>query len=405
MANHRSLFSTLPYSTGKRTRPTLSSSKPPHIAMLSRISARAYSTAPVKLVSRDATGSLSTISVVVNNAGSKVGKAGVPHLLSKFGFLNNEAKSALRFTREAELLGGVFSSHVTRDAIVLSSQFLKQDLPYFVEALGNAVAKPSFRPHEFTETVLPVAAAESAAAHACPEFVALEALHQQSFRKGLGQPLYYSPVQKASLDDVTEFAASAFTSGNVSIVASGVNEADLAGFVAESAFSSLPAGATSAPATSLYTGSETRIASAGQSVAAFAIPVAKADYAKYEVVAAAAGTSVLVGSAAPLSKIPGADSKLFKYQDAGLFVVSVTGQDAHAVASGIKAAKQAVASLSASDLSAAVKPAELSVALQDSFEFSHNITVSADSAKNFKLGEFNYVAVGNTDVLPYADEL
>ncbi|WPK25653.1 hypothetical protein PUMCH_002978 [Australozyma saopauloensis] len=373
--------------------------------MLSRISARAYSTAPVKLVSRDATGNLSTLSVVVNNAGSKVGKAGVPHLLSKFGFLNNEVKSALRFTREAELLGGAFSSEVTRDAIVLSAQFLKKDLPYFVESLGNAVAKPSFRPHEFTETVKPTALAESAAAHACPEFVALEALHQQSFRKGLGQPLYYSANQSVTFDDVKEFAASAFTAGNVSIVASGVNEADLAEFVAESAFAGLPAGSTSAPAVTTFTGAETRIASSGASVAAFAIPVAKADYAAYEVVAAAAGTSTLVGSAAPLSKIPGADSKLFKYQDAGLFVVSVTGADAHAVASGIKAAKQAVASLSASALSGAVKAAELSVALQDSFEFSHNIKVSADSGKNFKLGPFNYVAVGNTDVLPYADEL
>lgn len=373
--------------------------------MLSRISARAYSTVPVNLVSRDASGSMSTLSVVVNNAGSKVGKAGVPHLLSKFGFLNNESKSALRFTREAELLGGKFSSKITRDAIVLSTQFLKQDLPYFVEALGNAVAKPLFRPHEFTETVLPVAAAKSAAAHSCPEFVAVEALHQQSFRKGLGQPLYYNPAYSVTLDDVTEFAASAFTSGNVSIIASGVNEADLAGFVAESAFADLPAGTTAAPSLNTYTGSETRIASAGKSVAAFAIPVAKADFAKYEVVAAAAGSSVLAGSTTPSSMIPAAGSKLYKYKDAGLFVVSVTGADAHAVASGIKAAKQAVASLSPSVLSGAVKAAELSVALQDSFEFSHNITITKDSAKNFKLGQFNYVAVGNTDVLPYADEL
>lgn len=373
--------------------------------MLSRMSARVYSTAPVKLLTRDAPGNLSTLAVVVNNAGSKVGKAGVPHLLSKFGFLNNGVKSALRFTREAELLGATFASYVTRDAIVLSARFLREDLPFFVQAFGNTVAKPSFRPHEFPETVLPAAIAESEAAHSCPEFVALEALHQQSFRKGLGQPLYYSPALKASLGDVTQHAASAFTSGNIVVVGSGVVEADLANFVADSAFADLPAGVTSTPAVNTFTGFETRIASAGGSVAAFAVPVAKDDYAKYEVVAAAAGTSVLPGLDAPLSKISGASSKLFKYQEAGLFVVSVTGDDAHVVASGIKAAKKAVASLSTSDLSAAVKAAELSVALQDSFEFSHDITVSANSGKNFKLGPFNYVAVGNTDVLPYADEL
>lgn len=373
--------------------------------MLSRVSARAYSSAPVKLVSRDTPGNLSTLAVVVNNAGSKVGKAGVPHLLAKFGFLNTETKSALRFTRESELLGGSFSSTITRDAIVLSTQFLKQDLPYYVEALGNVVAKPAFRPHEFTETVLPVALAEAAEAKADNTFVALEKLHELSFRRGLGNPLLYDALQKATLDDVTEFAATAYAAGNVSIVASGVNEADLASFVSESAFSALPQGSTPAPKTVTKTGVESRVAAAGPSVAAIAVPVAKADFAKYEVLSAAAGTSVLPGLGAPLLQIPGADSRLYKYQDAGLFVVSVSGGDAAVVSAGIKAAKKAVESVSASDLSNATQAAELSVALQETFAFSHQIKIQKDSGKGAKLGAFNYVAVGNIDALPFADEL
>lgn len=371
--------------------------------MLSRAS-RAYSTAPVKLVSRDAAGSLSTLSVKINNSGSKAGKTGVAHLLSKFAFLNTETKSALRFTRESELLGGVFSSHVTRDAIVLNTQFLKQDLPYYVEALANVLAKPLFRPHEFTETVVPVAAAESDVAHADNGFVALQALHELSFRKGLGSPLYFDQASKVTFDDVKEFAAGAYTAGNVSIIASGVNEADLANFVAESAFSALPAGTTAAAPVTTFKGKETRIRAPGASVAAIAVPVSTSDFAKYEVLSAAVGTSVLPGAASPLATIPGADSKLYKYEDAGLFVVSVSG-DAGAVASGIKAAVKAVSSVSASQLTGAVKAAELSVALLESFEYPHNIKISADSAKGAKLGEYNYVAVGNTDVLPYADEL
>lgn len=373
--------------------------------MLSRAAARAYSTAPVKVVSRDAAGNLSTLSVVVANAGSKTGKAGVPHVLSKFGFLNTEAKSALRFTRESELLGGQFSSYVTRDAIVLSTQFLKQDLPYYVEALGNVLAELAFRPHEFVETALPVAAAESAAAAQDNSFVALEALHELTFRRGLGQPLYYSPEQPVTLDDVVSHAANVYKAGNVSVVASGVNEADLSGFIADSAFADLPQGSTSAPKVTTYTGVESRVVSAGVNVAAIAIPVALKDFAKYEVFSAALGTSVLPGQASPLSKIPGADSKLFMYQDAGLFVVSVAGSDAAAVSAGIKAAKKAAEAISASDLTKATKSAELAVALQDSFEFPHNNAVSADSGKGAKLGAFNYVAVGNTDVLPFADEL
>lgn len=372
--------------------------------MLSRVSARAYSTAPVKLVSRDAAGSLSTISAVVSNAGSKSGKAGVSHLLSKYGFLNTETKSALRLARESELLGGRFSSHVTRDAIVLSATFLKQDLPYYVNALANVLAKPSFRPHEFAETVLPVARAESAAAHADNAFVALEELHALSFRKGLGQPLYYSDAQKVSFEDVTAFAAETYAKGNVHLVAQGVNEADLAGFVAESAFSELASGSTAAPAVKTYTGVESRIAASGASFAAIAVPVATKDFAQYEVLAAAAGTSTLHGAVSPLSKIPGADSKLYKYQDAGLFVVSVQGADGVAVAEGIKAAKKAVSAISESDLANANKAAQLSVALQESFEFPHDNAVSAET-KGAKLSAFNYVAVGNIDVLPYADEL
>lgn len=373
--------------------------------MLSRASIRTYSTAPVKLVSRDAAGKLSTLSVVVNNAGSKTGKAGIPHLLSKFAFLNTETKSALRFTRESELLGGKFSNYVTRDAIVLSTTFLKEDLPYYVDALGNTLAKALYRPYELVETVVPAAKAEAEAAHADNAFVALEAAHGVSFKRGLGKPLYLSEADVFSLDEVVDYAAGAYTSGNVSIFASGVNESDLAGFVAQSSFADLPAGSTAAPAVKTYTGKESRIAKAGPSVAAIAVPVAKADFAKYEVFAAALGTSVLAGAASPLAKIPGADSKLYKYQDAGLFVISVVGKDAEAVGAGIKAAKKAADAVSASQLSGAVKAAELSVALQESFEFPHSISISADSGKGAKLSGFNYVAVGNTDVLPYADEL
>lgn len=373
--------------------------------MLSRVSARAYSTAPVKLVSRDTPGNLSTLSVKVNNSGSKAGKAGVAHLLAKFAFLNTEVKSALRFTRESELLGGDFTSYITRDAIVLNTKFLKQDLPYYVEALGNVLAKPSFRPHEFTETVLPAAKAEHAHAYADNQFVALEHLHELSFRRGLGQPLYFDSAAPISLDEVKQFASQAYTAGNVSVFASGVNENDLSGFLSETAFSSLPSGAAKAAPVKTYTGHEARFRKAGASTAAIAVPVAKGDFAKYEVLSAALGTSILPGANAPLTVIPGADSRLYKYEDAGLFVVSVTGTDGAQVGQGIKDAKKAVDGLKASSLKDAVKAAELSVALQESFEYPHNTTITADSAKDAKLGGFNYVAVGNTDVLPYADEL
>lgn len=111
---------------------------------------------------------------------------------------------------------------------------------------------------------------------------------------------------------------------------------------------------------------------------------------------------MLAGAPTPLSKIAGATSKLYKYKDAGLFVVSVKGADAQAVASGIKEAKNVVSSVS--DVKGATKLAELAVALQTSFDNPLDIKISG-SASPAKLANFNYVAVGDVDVLPYIDEL
>lgn len=379
--------------------------------MLSR-SVRSFSSssvASIKVAARDAPNSaLSSVSVVVNNAGSKAGKSGVAHLLSKYNFLNTEAKLALRFTRESELLGGVFTSSVTRDAIVLNTTFLKQDLPYYVEALGNVLTKTSFRPFELGETVLPVAVAEAKVASADAKFVALEKLHEISFRKGYGQPLYYSGEQ-ISVDEIKQFADETYTASNISVFASGVNEQDLTSFIAESPLSGLKEGTSSAAAVSSFAGKEARTRQAGESVAVIGVPVKVADFAKFEILSTAIGSSFLPESVAtPLSKLPGtASSKLIKYQDAGLFVISVSDADASVVAGSIKAAKAIVDSVTAKDLAGSVKSAQLSVALQSTFSSPVDVKVEASPKADFKLKatEFNYVAVGNVDVLPYADEL
>lgn len=368
--------------------------------MLSRVAVRAYSSA-VKVVTQESASEITNLSVIINNAGSKAGKSGVSHLLSKYTFLNTNAKSALRFTRESELLGGVFSSQVTRDSLVLNTTFLKENLPYYVEALGNVVANTSFRPHEFTEVVLPVAKTEYQASRADNAFVALEELHQIAFRKGLGNPLYYDGSSQITLEDVQAFAAEAFQNGNVSIVAQGANEADLNQFIGESAFTTLPSGSTSAPKVSLYKGQESRIRASGKSVALIGVSVTPAEFGKYEVLSAAIGSSAVPSANAPLAKIPGASSFLYKYQDAGLFVISVTGSAAE-VAAGIKQAKKIADAVTKAQLSEATELAKLSIALQSTLTNKLDIEAKDDAAP---LGKFNYVAIGDLDVLPYADEL
>lgn len=372
--------------------------------MLSRVTLRSYSTGSLKVSAKETTGNLTKLSVVVNNAGSKAGKSGVSHLLSKYNFLNTETKSALRFTRESELLGGVVSSKVTRDSIVLSTQFLKEDLPYYVEALGNVIAKSSYRPHELPEVVAPAALTEYKDAHASNAFTALEALHEISFRKGYGQPLYYDGITAYTSEDVAKFASEVYTASNISIVASGAVEADLQNFISESAFSELSAGAASPIEQKSYVGKETRIRAPGKSTALIGVPIKPSEFATYDILSATIGSAILPANNTPLAAIPGASSQVLKYQDAGLFVVAVSG-DATAVAQGIKSAKAAIDSVKAADLSKSVKAAELAVALESTLEAPLDYKVDSSAAKSVKLESFNYVAVGDVDLLPFADEL
>lgn len=367
--------------------------------MLSRIASRSYS-----VTTREAPGNLSKLTVVVKDAGSKTGKSGISHLLAKYNFLNTEAKSGLRFTRESELLGGIVSSTVTRDSLVLSTQFLKQDLPYFVEALGNVLSKTSFRPHELPETVLPAALDEYSSANSSNLTKALEKLHQISFKKGYGNPLYYDGEISISANDIKEFASSVYVLDNIDFYGSGIVESDLKGFIDELNLQALPKTASvKPPAVQVYQGKEARIRTHGVSVATIGIPIKPSDFAKFDVLSATIGSSIVPNVNSSLAKV-GATSEVLKYRDAGLFVINATG-DAPAVSEAIKKAKSIVDAVKTTDLTKSVKNAQLAAALQSSFEVPLEYTIDSSAAKPAKLTDFNYVAVGDIDILPFADEL
>jgi ubiquinol-cytochrome c reductase core subunit 2 len=46
--------------------------------------------------------------------------------------------------REAELLGAELTSYHTRENLILQAKFLRDDLPYFVELLGEVAASTKF---------------------------------------------------------------------------------------------------------------------------------------------------------------------------------------------------------------------------------------------------------------------
>jgi predicted Zn-dependent peptidase len=57
---------------------------------------------------------------------------------------NTNKRSALRITRESELLGGQLTSYHTREALVIEAKFLREDLPYFTELLGEVITQTKY---------------------------------------------------------------------------------------------------------------------------------------------------------------------------------------------------------------------------------------------------------------------
>ena len=50
----------------------------------------------------------------------------------------------MRIVREAELLGAELRSYHTRENLVLEAKFLRDDLPYFVELLGEVASSTKY---------------------------------------------------------------------------------------------------------------------------------------------------------------------------------------------------------------------------------------------------------------------
>lgn len=357
-------------------------------------SARGYAT---KVTATASEGKVSTLTVKVNAGSRYATKDGISHLLSRFNFQNTQSRSALRLTRESEVLGGVFSSKVERDAIYLSANFLKEALPYYVNAIADVLYKTSFRPHEFPEVVLPAAKYDLATALASPYYSATELAHAISFRQGLGNPLLYDGVEKISLADVKAFADTVYVKENVEVIAKGVDAKALEGFIKESALNNLPSGASLAAsaAPKSYVGVETRQRAAGESVAVIAVPVKTADFATYEVLA-----SFLTSPLTELSQAV-SHATLNKYSQAGLFTLFVKG-DAATVSTNVK--KVAAALKGGVSLSSATTYASVKLALANESAISP-VELDLAKIKDFKLGKFNFVALGDVNGLPYADEL
>lgn len=100
--------------------------------------------AGVKIASRDLPGPTTHLAVVAKAGTRFQPLPGFADGLEKFAFKNTYKRSALRITRESELLGGELSAYHSRENLVISTKFLRDDLPYFAEMLGEVISQTKF---------------------------------------------------------------------------------------------------------------------------------------------------------------------------------------------------------------------------------------------------------------------
>ncbi|KAH9440746.1 hypothetical protein Pst134EA_032312 [Puccinia striiformis f. sp. tritici] len=174
---------------------------------------------------------------------------GIAHLLKNSVFKSTQKRSALSLVRETELLGGVLTSSLNREHLILSAEFLK----------GN---DSKLTRHEFHEEVLPGAKSEYTQAQEDPTIVAIDQAHQLAFRGGLGNSLFINPHLSASHESVIDYARSSF--GNTkdqAIVSTGIEAERLTELVNQFFIVPTTTSSASSDQKSSYHGGEARITS------------------------------------------------------------------------------------------------------------------------------------------------
>ncbi|KAK4640178.1 ubiquinol-cytochrome c reductase core subunit 1 [Podospora bellae-mahoneyi] len=326
--------------------------------------------AGVKVASRDDNGPTTRLAVVAK-AGTRYEPlpgltVGLEEFAYKAGwplfFGNTNKRSALRITREAELLGGQLTAYHTREALVLQASFLREDLPYFTELLAEVVSQTRYTTHEFHEEVKDIIHQKQAKVDASA--LALDAAHAVAFHSGLGAPLY--PTPSTPIDSylneqaVADFAAAVYSKSNIAVVSDGASEHGLQKWI-EPFFKTVPAQGSGSlnNVASKYHGGEQRISAVGQNSVVIAFPGASLGASSPETAVLAGllggestikwspGFSLLSQAAAP-----GAQAKAtnYAYSDAGLLAIQINGQSA-AVKKTAEAAVKALKGVAESGVS------------------------------------------------------
>ncbi|KAF7370703.1 Peptidase-M16 domain-containing protein [Mycena sanguinolenta] len=183
-----------------------------------RLARRSFATAVdlagIKLAAIDSNQPTVALTVLAKAGSRYQQKPGVAHALKNFAFKSTADRSALGTVRESELYGGVLSSTLTREHLALTAEFLRGDEEFFVKVLASVIASSKYYRHDYEELVLPAIQSEVNDLHRDPATLAVELAHALAFRNGLGASLFATAHTPVTATDVEQFAASAFAKGN-----------------------------------------------------------------------------------------------------------------------------------------------------------------------------------------------
>lgn len=279
---------------------------------------------------------------------------------------------------------------MTREHIILNAQFLREDLPYFTDLLGEVLSKTKYTHFALPEQVIPLARVEYKNMTKSPPALAADALHSLAFRRGLGYSVLADADSDIHYSKIKDYAEKSYVKSNIAVVATGADAAELNELVTKH-FADVPSGAASQTTPTKYFGGEARVhfkSGVGHFVVGFpGAPASPHHPAEFTILGNllggmssikwSAGNSILGQAAANLGPSTKAIANHGAYTDAGLFslyVMGPTGQIKTAAKAAMDALKQ---------VSNEVKPEELKRAIAqakfNTYAAAEERTMSAES--------------------------
>ncbi|KXL51371.1 hypothetical protein M433DRAFT_157506 [Acidomyces richmondensis BFW] len=193
--------------------------------------------AGIKFASRDRPGPVGSIALV-SQAGTRFETApGLTEGLKWYAFKGTERRSSLRIQREAELLGASLYAYHTRENLILSAKFLRDDLPFYVELLAEVATMTKYLPYVVNEEILPLMQLDQKKYLSNSLEMAVNSAYGVAFHRGLGVPLKPAssmPIGKyVNAESLAEYAASAYAKPSFAIVGNGIEHGELSKWVNE----------------------------------------------------------------------------------------------------------------------------------------------------------------------------